>query len=45
MLLDPLDEAERAHMMRALPAPARILYPILIDRPWKRYAATLRNGT
>jgi hypothetical protein len=22
-----------------------LLYPILIDRPWKKYAATLRTGT
>jgi len=45
MILEPLDEADRAHMMRSLPAPVRMLYPILIDRPWKKYASTLRNGT
>jgi hypothetical protein len=45
MILEPLDEADRAHMMRALPAPVRMLYPVLIERPWKKYAATLRNGT
>lgn len=45
MLLDPLDDAERARMMKVLPAPVRILYPLLIDRPWKKYAAALRNGT
>jgi len=27
-------------MMRSLPAPVRMLYPLLIDRPWKKYAAT-----
>jgi hypothetical protein len=32
-------------MMRSLPAPVRMLYPILIDRPWKKYAAKLRTGT
>jgi hemerythrin-like domain-containing protein len=45
MMLEPLDEADRAHMMPSLPAPVRMLYPLLIERPWKKYAATLRNGT
>ena len=45
MILEPLNEADRAFMMRALPAPVRMLYPILIERPWKKYASTLRNGT
>ena len=45
MMLEPLGEADRAHMMRHLPPPVRMLYPFLIERPWNRYAATLRNGT
>jgi hemerythrin-like domain-containing protein len=45
MMLEPLNAADRAFMMRALPAPVRMLYPFLIERPWKKYAATLRNGT
>jgi Hemerythrin HHE cation binding domain len=45
MILEPLGEADRAFMMRSLPAPARMLAPFLIERPWKKYAATLRNGT
>jgi hypothetical protein len=45
MILDPLDEADRAYMKGFLPPPARILYPLLIERPWKKYAATLRTGT
>ena len=45
LLLEPLNDADRAFMKRNLPPPVRILYPILIDRPWKKYAATLRNGT
>jgi hemerythrin-like domain-containing protein len=45
MLLDPLDEADRAYMMRVLPPPVRMLYPVLIGRPYKKYAATLRAGT
>jgi hypothetical protein len=32
-------------MMRVLPTPIRMLSPFLIERPWKKYAYTLRNGT
>ena len=28
-----------------LPPPVRLLFPLLIDRPYKKYAATLRTGT
>src|SRR5215475_8359253 len=45
MILEPLGETDRAYMMRVLPAPVRMLYPVLIDRPWKKYSATLRTGT
>jgi hypothetical protein len=45
MILEPLGEADRSHIMHVLPPPVRILYPFLIDRPWKKYAATLRTGT
>ena len=45
MILDPLDEADRAYMKGLLPAPVRMLYPFLIERPWKKYANTLRTGT
>ena len=45
MILDPLDEADRAYMKGFLPPPVRMLYPLLIDRPWKKYASTLRTGT
>jgi Hemerythrin HHE cation binding domain len=45
MILEPLGEADRAYMMRVLPAPVRMLYPFLIERPWNKYAATLRTGT
>jgi hypothetical protein len=44
MMLEPLDEADRAFMMRALPTPVRMLSPFLIQRPWKKYATTLRTG-
>jgi hemerythrin-like domain-containing protein len=45
MLLEPLDDADRAHMKRVLPPPVRVLYPVLIGRPWKKYASTLRSET
>jgi hemerythrin-like domain-containing protein len=45
MILEPLDEADRAYMKRSLPAPVRLLYPVMIDRPWRKYAATLREGS
>lgn len=45
MMLEPLDAADRAYMMKHVPTPLRILFPLLIDRPWKKYASTLRTGT
>jgi len=41
---DRLDDADRAYMKSHLPAPIRLLYPVLIQRPWTKYAATLRTG-
>ena len=45
MMLDALNEEERDYMMHTVPAPMRILMPLMVQRPWKKYAATLRNGT
>jgi hemerythrin-like domain-containing protein len=45
MILEPLSDDDRAFMMRTLPAPVRMLYPLLIERPWRKYAVTLRSGT
>ncbi|MET0524504.1 MAG: hemerythrin domain-containing protein [Nocardioides sp.] len=45
MLLEPLDDSDRAFMKSNLPAPVRMLFPMMIQRPWKKYAATLRDGT
>jgi hemerythrin-like domain-containing protein len=45
MVLDPLNETDRAFMMRFLPPPVRLLSGILIQRPWAKYASTLRTGT
>jgi hemerythrin-like domain-containing protein len=45
LILDPLDDADRAYMKRVLPRPVRMLYPLLIDRPWMKYASELRAQT
>jgi hemerythrin-like domain-containing protein len=45
MMLETLDEADRAYMMKDVPAPLRMLFPLMVTRPWKKYAATLRTGT
>ena len=45
MMLDALDEEERAYMLKTIPAPMRMLMPLLVERPWRKYAATLRGGT
>ena len=45
MMLESLDEADRAYMMNAVPAPMRMLFPLMVGRPWKKYASTLRTGT
>jgi hypothetical protein len=43
-LMEPLGQADRDYMKSLLPAVIRLFYPFLIDRPWKKYAATLRTG-
>jgi hemerythrin-like domain-containing protein len=45
MLLEPLGDDDRAYMKSELPAPVRLLFPLLIQRPWNKYSDTLRNGT
>jgi hemerythrin-like domain-containing protein len=45
MVLENLNETDRAYMKKGLPAPVRILSGMLIDRPWRKYARTLRTGT
>ena len=45
MILEPLDEDDRNFMKRSLPGPVRLLYPLMIQRPWTKYASTLRTGT
>jgi len=45
MMLDALDEEERAYMLKSVPAPMRLLLPLMVERPWRKYAATLRTGT
>jgi hypothetical protein len=45
MVLDPLNETDREFMLRILPRPVRMARGILINRPWKKYATTLRAGS
>lgn len=45
MLLEPLDEDDRRYMKSELPFPVRLLFPVLIQRPWNTYRETLLNGT
>lgn len=45
MICEPLSDVDAAYMRSHLPAPVRLLYPLLIERAWKKYADTLRNGT
>lgn len=45
MMLETLDTDDRAYMMKDVPAPLRMLFPLMVTRPWKKYAATLRTGT
>jgi len=45
MMLDALDDEERAYMLKTVPVPMRLLLPFMVERPWKKYAATLRTGT
>ena len=45
LLTEMLGADDLAHMKKQLPAVIRMLSPLLIERPWKKYAATLRNGT
>lgn len=44
MLLEPLNDDDRAYMKSELPAPVRLLFPLLIQRPWNKYRDTLRKG-
>lgn len=45
MMLEPLEPADRDYMLSQLPAPVRLLFPFMIQRPWAKYARTLRTGT
>lgn len=45
MLTEPLDDDDRHYMRSHLPAPVRLLSPLVIERPWHKYRDQLRNGT
>jgi hemerythrin-like domain-containing protein len=44
MILEPLNDADRAYMLTVLPPPIRLIYRISGKNAWKKYAATLREG-
>ena len=45
MILEPLNDVDTAFMKSQLPGPVRLMFPLMIQRPWNKYANTLRNGT
>ena len=45
LLLEPLGDTDKAYMKGHLPTPIRLLFPLLIQRPWNLYAERLRHGT
>lgn len=45
LLLEPLNDTDKAYMKGHLPTPVRLLFPLLIQRPWDKYAKRLRHGT
>lgn len=45
MLLEPLNPADRAYMLSNVPPPVKVLYRLVGQRAWAKYAATLRSGT
>lgn len=45
MLLEPLNDDDRRYMKADLPLPVRLLFPVIIQRPWNAYRDTLLNGT
>lgn len=45
MILEPLDETDRAYMKKQLPLPVRtVLYKPLVQRPWEKYKEQLLHG-
>jgi len=44
-LLEPLSPEDQAFLKRPLPAPVRLLFPVIMERPFKKYVATLRGGS
>lgn len=45
MILEPLSPADRAYMLANVPPPVKVLYRLLGQRAWNKYATTLRSGT
>jgi hypothetical protein len=44
MILEPLNDADRAYMLTVLPPPIRLLYRVSGKKAWTKYATTLREG-
>jgi hemerythrin-like domain-containing protein len=44
MILEPLNDADRAYMLTVLPPPVRLLYRLSGKKAWTKYASTLRDG-
>ena len=45
LLLEPLNDSDKAFMKSHLPTPVRLMFPLLIQRPWNKYEQQLRHGT
>jgi hypothetical protein len=44
MMVEPLSTADAAYMKSNLPPPVRLLFPLLIERPWRKYKARLERS-
>ncbi len=44
MILESLNDADRAYMLGVLPPPVRLLYRLSGKKAWTKYATTLREG-
>jgi hypothetical protein len=45
MILEPLNPADRVYMLSNVPPPVKVLYRLVGQRAWRKYATTLRSGT
>jgi hemerythrin-like domain-containing protein len=45
MILEPLNPTDRTYMLSNVPPPVKILYRLVGQRAWTKYAANLRSGS